>query len=125
MKVDVVTNGPSTDIVVDGFDAGVRRADHVPQDMIAVPLSYELRMAVVGSLADLENRRKPRTPQDLLTHRCIRHRFPNGTVNPWKFERHGNAVTIGVEGPLILDEPALILDAARAGVGLGWSPRPD
>jgi len=120
MKVDVVTNGPSSDIIGDGFDAGARRADHVPQDMIAVPLSYELRMAVVGSLAYLENRRKPRTPQDLMVHRCIRHRLPNGTVSPWKFERHGNAITLNVEGPLTLDETALILDAARAGVGLAY-----
>jgi DNA-binding transcriptional LysR family regulator len=120
MKIDIVTNGASNDIVGDGFDAGVRRADDVPQDMIAVPLSYELRMAVVGSLAYLENRRKPRTPQDLLVHRCIRLRLPNGEVNPWKFERHGKAVSIKVEGPLTLDEPAFILDAARAGVGLAY-----
>jgi DNA-binding transcriptional LysR family regulator len=66
MKVDVVTNGHPADITVDGFDAGVRRADDVPQGMIAVPLSYELRMAVVGSLAYLENRRKPHIPKDLL-----------------------------------------------------------
>src|SRR6266852_8381871 len=36
MKIDIVTNGASNDIVGDGFDAGVRRADDVPQDMIAV-----------------------------------------------------------------------------------------
>src|SRR5262245_7570520 len=120
VKIDVITSGPSSDIVVDGFDAGVRRADNVPRDMIAIPLSYEIRMMVVGSLVYLENRRKPRTPQELLTHRCIRHRLPNGVVNPWKFERHGNAVTINVEGPLTVDEPTLILDAARAGVGLAY-----
>ena len=120
MKVDVITGGPSSDIVVDGFDAGVRRADNVPRDMIAVPLSYEVRLAVVGSLAYLENRRKPRTPHDLLAHRCIRHRLPNGVLNPWKFERQGDAITINVEGPLTVDEPALILDAARAGVGLAY-----
>ena len=120
IKIDVVTNGASSDIVGDGFDAGVRRADDVPQDMIAVPLSYELRMAVVGSLAYLENRRRPRTPQDLLVHRCIRLRLPSGEVNPWKFERHGKTVSIKVEGPLTLDEPTFILDAARAGVGLAY-----
>lgn len=120
MKVDIVANGRSVDIVVDGFDAGVRRADEVPRDMIAVPLSYEIRMAVVGSLAYLENRRKPRTPEDLSIHRCIRDRLPNGTINPWKFERHGEPIIIDAEGPLTLDEPASVLDAARAGVGLAY-----
>ena len=120
MNVDLVTNGPSVDITVDGFDAGVRRADDVPRDMIAVPLSYELRMAVVGSLVYLENRRKPRVPQDLLVHRCIRFRPSGGAVEPWKFERRGKAVSIDVVGPLTLDEPAFVLDAARAGAGLAY-----
>jgi DNA-binding transcriptional LysR family regulator len=120
MKVDVVTNGQPVEIAIDGFDAGVRRADDVPQDMIAVPLSYELRMAVVGSLAYLENKRKPRTPKDLLAHRCIRHRLPSGTVVSWKFERQGTATTIDAAGPLTLDDPAFVLDAARAGVGLAY-----
>ena len=120
MKVDVVTNGRSIDIVVDGFDAGVRRADEVPQDMIAVPLSYEVRMAVVGSLAYLENRRRPRAPEDLSLHRCIRFRSANGTLSPWKFKRDGKPVAIEVEGPLTLDEPSFVLEAVRAGVGLAY-----
>jgi DNA-binding transcriptional LysR family regulator len=120
MKVDVVTNGHPADITVDGFDAGVRRADDVPQGMIAVPLSYELRMAVVGSLAYLENRRKPHIPKDLLAHRCIRHRLSGGTIVSWKFERRGKATAVDVTGPLTLDDPAFVLDAARAGVGLAY-----
>jgi DNA-binding transcriptional LysR family regulator len=120
MKVDVVTNGQPVDIAIEGFDAGVRRADDVPNEMTAVPLSYELRMAVVASFAYLENRRKPQTPKDLLAHRCIRLSLPNGTVIPWKFERHGKAVTIDVTGPLTLDDPAFVLDAARNGVGLAY-----
>jgi DNA-binding transcriptional LysR family regulator len=120
MKVDVLTNGGSVDIVADGFDAGVRLAHEVPQDMIAVPLTYEVRMAVVGSPAYFENRRKPRTPKDLLLHRCIRFRISAGNVSQWRFERHGKAFTIDAEGPLTLDEPSLVLDAARAGVGLAY-----
>jgi DNA-binding transcriptional LysR family regulator len=120
MKVDVVTNGQPTDIAIDGFDAGVRRADDVPNDTIAVPLSYELRMAVVGSLAYLENRLRPHTPKDLVGHRCIRLRLPSGVVVPWKFERHGKAVTVDVNGPMTLDDQVFVLDAARAGVGLAY-----
>ena len=120
MKVDVLTNGGSVDIVAVGFDAGVRLAHEVPQDMIAVPLTYEVRMAVVGSPAYFENRRKPRSPKDLLLHRCIRFRRSAGTISQWRFERHGKAFTIDAEGPLTLDEPSLVLDAARAGVGLAY-----
>ena len=37
MKLDIVTEGRLIDIVVEGFDAGIRLAETVPQDMIAVP----------------------------------------------------------------------------------------
>src|SRR5258708_21303384 len=62
MTVDIVTEGRLLDIVADGFDAGVRLAEQVPQDMIAVPLGPHQRFAVVGSPAYFEHRPKPRTP---------------------------------------------------------------
>jgi DNA-binding transcriptional LysR family regulator len=120
MKLDVMANGHSIDIVGDGFDAGVRRADEVPRDMIAVPLNYEVRMAVVGSTSYLGKKSKPRTPDDLLSHRCIRTRLPGGAVGPWRFARRGKEVAVDVEGPLTLDESTFILDAVRAGVGLAY-----
>jgi DNA-binding transcriptional LysR family regulator len=63
---------------------------------------------------------KPRTPADLSRHRCIRSRLPSGSIYRWEFERHGEALAIDGEGPLILDEPNLMLVAARAGFGLAY-----
>jgi DNA-binding transcriptional LysR family regulator len=120
MKVDIVTEGRLVDIVVDGFDAGVRLAESVPQDMIAVPIGGDQRFAVVGSPGYFEGRRTPRVPQDLLAHRCIRARLPSGALYRWEFERHGEAMAIDVDGPLTLDESTLILEAVRAGVGLAY-----
>jgi DNA-binding transcriptional LysR family regulator len=120
MTVDIVTEGRLVDIVVDGFDAGVRLAELVPQDMIAVPLGPDQRFAVVGSPAYFKRHPKPRTPADLSRHRCIRSRLPSGGIYRWEFERHGEALAIDGEGPLILDEPNLMLAAARAGFGLAY-----
>jgi DNA-binding transcriptional LysR family regulator len=120
MKVDIVTENRLIDIVVEGFDAGFRLAELVPQDMIAVPVGPDLRFAVVGSPGYFEKHPKPRNPADLLRHRCIRIRLPSGAIYHWEFERHGEEIKIDVDGPLILDEPHLMLDAARAGVGLAY-----
>ena len=38
-----------TDIVVEGYDAGVRLGEQVAKDMIAVRIGPDIRMAVVGS----------------------------------------------------------------------------
>jgi DNA-binding transcriptional LysR family regulator len=120
MQVDIVTEGRLVDIVVDGFDAGVRLADSVPQDMIAVPLGPPQRFAVVGTPAYFARHGRPLTPEDLKAHRCIRSRLPSGAVYRWEFERHGESFAIDGTGPLILDEPNLMLEAARAGVGLAY-----
>src|ERR1700675_1569145 len=49
MKVEIVTEGRLIDIIRDGFDAGVRLAEAVPQDMIAMSLGPQTRHAVVGA----------------------------------------------------------------------------
>ena len=120
MKLDVVTEGKLIDIVVEGFDAGIRLADTVPQDMVAVPFGDRQRFAVVGSPDYVARHRKPRTPADLKSHRCIRSRMPSGTIYQWEFERHGEAVRIDGQSGLTLDDAGLMLAAARAGVGLTY-----
>jgi DNA-binding transcriptional LysR family regulator len=120
MTVDIVTEGRLVDIVVDGFDAGVRLADLVPRDMIAVPLGLAQRYAVVAAPDYFERFPKPRTPADISRHRCIRSRLPSGGIYRWEFERHGETLTIDGAGPLILDEPNLMLAATRAGFGLAY-----
>jgi DNA-binding transcriptional LysR family regulator len=120
MKLDIVTEGRLIDIVVDGFDAGIRLLETVPQDMIAVPFGDRQRFAVVGSPAYFAQHKPPRTPADLAAHRCIRSRMPSGSIYQWEFARHGEAVRIDGDGALTLDEPGLMLAAARAGLGLAY-----
>ncbi|MDR6873959.1 DNA-binding transcriptional LysR family regulator [Bosea sp. BE125] len=120
MKIDLVTEDKLIDIVVDGFDAGIRLVETLPRDMIAVPLGPEQRMVVVASPAYLAENPPPRSPADLLAHRCIRSRMGSGAIWRWEFERRGERVVVDVQGPLTLDETGLMLEAARAGFGLSY-----
>jgi hypothetical protein len=67
---------------------------------------------------------KPRTPADLSRHRCIRSRLPSDGIYRWEFERHGEALAIDGEGPLILDEPNLMLAAAASPISPNGMSRP-
>jgi DNA-binding transcriptional LysR family regulator len=120
MILDIVTENRLIDIVVEGFDAGFRLAELVPQDMIAIPVGPELRFAVVATPGYFAAHGTPGNPSDLLAHRLIRMRLPSGAIYRWEFERHGEAIEIDAPGPLILDEPNLMIDAARAGVGIAY-----
>ncbi|MDR9814781.1 LysR family transcriptional regulator [Rhizobium hidalgonense] len=120
VHVDLVTEGRIVDIVAAGFDLGLRPADLVPADMIAVPLGLKRSNAVVASPEFLFKHGRPLVPTDLYRFRCIRARLPNNALFRWKFEKDGNAVQIDVQGSITLDEPSLVKIAAWHGVGLGY-----
>jgi DNA-binding transcriptional LysR family regulator len=120
VHVDLVTEGRLVDIVAEGFDLGVRVADLVPSDMIAVSLGRPQRFAVVGSVAYFKTHDRPRVPPDLLSHPCIRVRLPNGVLYRWHFEKRGRTAQIDVSGPITLDEAGLARIAVLEGAGLGF-----
>ncbi len=76
-------------------------------------------MVVVGSPDYLSAAGTPEAPHDLTTHRCINIRLPSaGGLYAWEFERDGRALNVRVDGPLVVNDIYLALDAAIAGSGL-------
>ncbi|WP_224365606.1 LysR substrate-binding domain-containing protein [Hyalangium versicolor] len=120
MKVELAVESRFVDIVKEGFDAGIRLIEAVPQDMVAVPWGPKQRAAVVGSPRYFRANPPPKAPADLHEHRCIRLRKKNGGLYAWEFERHGDEVEIEVDGPLTLDALSLVIEAALNGVGLAY-----
>jgi len=125
VHIDIVTEGRLVDIVAGGFDLGVRSADLVPADMIALPLGGGRRNVVVGAPSYLKARGTPMVPQDLAEHSCLRVRLPNGAIYRWPFEKDGQSVHIDVEGAITLDEASLARAAALASVGLALAMESD
>ena len=122
MSLDLVTEGRLIDIVAEGFDAGVRLGEAVPQDMVAVRLGTDTRFVAVAAPAYLSQHPPPQTPDGLKNHACIRVRLPSGKLYRWEFEKHGQALTVDVPGPLTLDDIGLMADAAEAGLGIAYVP---
>ncbi len=116
--LDVVTVTGPVDLVAGEFDAGIQLGEFIQKDMIAVRVTRELRLAVVGSPGYFASRSIPQKPKDLSDHRCIALRLPGGPYR-WEFEQGRKAITVGVNGPLIIDDTNLVIQAALAGVGLG------
>lgn len=120
VTVDIVIEGRLIDIVSAGFDAGVRLAGSIPQDMIAVPFAGSMRFLCVAAPAYLKRAGVPKTPDDLRRHRCIGHRLPSGKLYRWEFERGGQALTIEAPGSVVLDEDELMVQAAVKGLGIAY-----
>src|SRR6476646_9902117 len=62
IKVEIVADYGLTNIVAEGYDAGVRSGEQVAKDMIAVRIGPDLRMAVVGTLSYFRGRPAPKKP---------------------------------------------------------------
>ena len=122
VELDLVSDGQLVDIVKDGFDAGVRLAEAVPQDMVAVPLGPDVRFVAVAAPGYLKKRAPLAAPDDLHNHACIRQRLPSGKRYRWEFSRHGQEMAIDVPGVLTLDDSALMAQAAADGLGIAYVP---
>jgi len=120
VHIDLVTEGKLIDVVDSGFDLGIRTAELVPTDMIAVPLGPARRFAVVATPDYLARHEAPTAPADLLGHPCIRIRLPNGARYRWQFTRNGETLHVDVAGPVTLDEPHLARMAVLDGIGIGF-----
>jgi DNA-binding transcriptional LysR family regulator len=122
VAIDIVTEGRFVDIVADGFDAGVRLGEAVPQDMVAVAFGGPARFVAVAAPAYLARAGTPLSPDDLRKHECIRHRMPSGKLYRWEFQRRGQDMVIEVPGKLTLDHLDLMLAAAVDGHGIAYIP---
>ena len=92
----------------------------VAKDMIAVRIGPDMRIAVVGAPSYFAKRTRPETPQDLTTHACINLRLPtHGGLYAWEFEKGGRELRVRVEGQLVFNGTAPMLDAALAGLRPG------
>lgn len=120
IHLDIVTDDGFTDIVGEGFDAGVRFGESLAMDMIAVPLGPTQRLVVVATPTYLARHPMPQHPADLLQHACTNRRFPGGGLYRWEFEKNGHEMTVAVNGPYVFDDVTLTLAIVRAHRCIGF-----
>ena len=123
IKVEVIIDYGLTDIVAERYDAGIRYGEIVAKDMIAIRIGPDMRSAIVGAPAYFARRPKPVTPQDLTSHSCINLRLPtHGGLYAWEFEKNDHELRVRVEGQLVFNGTAPMLDATLSGLGLAYLP---
>jgi DNA-binding transcriptional LysR family regulator len=120
--LDVTTTQEGrTELVAAGFDAGIHLGESIQRDMVAVRVSRDQRLAVIGSPEYFAAHPKPTSPHDLPNHRCINLRGGSAGPYRWEFEKGGETLAVDVSGPLIVDDADLMIRAAIDGLGLTFS----
>ena len=124
LTIEMIVDNGFVDIVNERFDAGVRLGETLAQNMIAVRIGPDLRMAVAASPDYLDTHGRPDTPDDLGNHNCInlKHQAKGG-ISVWDLEKHGRVVNVRVEGQMVVNDISLVRQAAVDGLGLCYLPR--
>lgn len=120
MRLDITTESRLIDIVAEGYDAGIRLAESVPQDMIAVALTPDARMLIVGSPDYFARHGKPQTPDDLQHHQSIGMRMSHGGIYHWELAHQQQKLTVNIPPRIIVSEMQSIHRAALCGLGLAF-----
>ncbi|WLS11697.1 LysR family transcriptional regulator (plasmid) [Shinella sumterensis] len=120
IELEIASNDYFVDVTAEGFDAGLRYAGTIPEDMIAVPVTEALNWVAVASPAYLARSGRPTKPEDLLSHNCIRIRTGRGQIYHWEFERGEDRRQIDVPGALISGSTDVSVSAALSGIGIAY-----
>ncbi|MCR6632799.1 MAG: LysR substrate-binding domain-containing protein [Magnetospirillum sp.] len=120
VQLEITADDAFSDVLGQGFDAGVRFGEDMAQDMVTVPLHRPCRRLVVAAPATVERVGRPRTPRDLAGLGLIAHRFPGGAIYGWEFAKEGEALTVTPTGSLVCNDPLLQVRAALDGAGFAF-----
>ncbi len=118
IELDITCSNDTIDLIAGQFDAGIHIGEFIQRDMIAVKVSRDMRLAVVGSPAYFESRKIPKSPGDLKEHACIALRLRKSGVYRWEFEKGRRSLTVNPRGPLTFSDSDFAVQATLEGAGL-------
>lgn len=118
VELDLTIDERRSDIVAEGFDAGIRIGELLDRDMIGIPIGPPLRLAVVAVPEIFDRHGRPAEPHELEPLPGLLRRFADGTLYRWEFERDGRAVTALPRPRFVADDGTTLVEMARAGLGV-------
>jgi DNA-binding transcriptional LysR family regulator len=123
IHVEISSDYRMVDIAAERYDIGVRWGDQVEKDMIAVRLTPDVRMLIVGAPAYFAQHPAPSNAQDLMKHNCTLLRLASsGGLYAWELEHEGRAMEVRVRGQFTFNGAYQMLGAALSGCALAFLP---
>lgn len=119
IRLDLVVSDEPVDIVAEGFDAGIQLGEVIDKDMVAVPVTGDLRLTVVGAPSYFARRGVPRHPRDLAHHDCLNwHYSANAPPYRWEFTERGRDFAVSVPARVLSTDAELNRRLVVAGLGV-------
>lgn len=120
LQLKLETRNDLPDLVSDGFDLAIRFGPPSVSALVCRRL-YSPRVLTVAAPSYLEQRGRPKSPQDLVNdgHECIQAIDPaSGRPFEWEFWRGNEKVKVAVSGKLTVTDAGTKIGACLAGYGI-------
>ncbi len=122
LSVQLRVTSQAVDVVADRADLALWVGKPPASSLISRRLGT-LSWALAATPNYLDQHGRPRRPEDLSKHRCLRF-LSERTQDVWRLvDLRGRVVSVPVQGGFEADDSRVLGDAVYAGVGIG--PRPD
>lgn len=119
VRLDLVVSDAAVDIVAERFDAGIQLGEVIDKDMIAIPLTGDLRLAVVGAPSYFARHPIPQHPRELVDHQCLNwHALDGLPPYRWEFTENGRGFSVAVPARVLTTDASLNRRLAIAGLGV-------
>jgi len=121
LRIDLVMSNHPVDLVDRNIDVDIRIGKLVDSSLVARKLASSERL-VCATPEYLDRHPQVETPLDLAAHNCLTYRVNLGQT-VWRFiDSDGSVVAVPVSGNFQTDSGVALLEAIRAGVGVGLMP---
>jgi DNA-binding transcriptional LysR family regulator len=117
VQVDLTGENTMVDLIGDRVDVAIRMSSQLASSSLVARRIGTAPKIVCAAPEYLAERGRPRTPDDLRSHACLRFAPLRPDVE-WRFQVGRSAVVVPVSGPLIADNAEALRRAAVAGAGV-------
>jgi len=91
----------------------------IDRDVIAVPVSGDLRLVVIGAPAYFAAHAAPTHPRECVNHQCINwHPRQDAPPYKWEFTENGRDFAVDVNARVLTNDPVMNVRLAVAGAGI-------
>ena len=110
------------DIIEEGFDVVIRTGHQADSRLVSRKLGTSRRV-LVASNAYFKRHGVPKTPADLLEHRCLLHKFPaSGRMEKWRLDLPDGRIELPLREARVFSTVESITFLARRGDGIAYVP---
>jgi DNA-binding transcriptional LysR family regulator len=122
IELDLDFSDRLVDVIEEGLDV-VMRTGKVSDSQLKMRKLGTYSYVIIGAPSYLAERGVPQTPDDLLGHSCLYHRWSaTGRLERWVFGQDGAEIDFAPPASLVASTMEPLIELAERGLGLLYTP---